>query len=72
MIKEVRVELTDYLGIKKTVRLKSGQIKHLNRTYTIRDALGRLKSVCRGYSNNYWVTGYVNNHKVCWYQWAQL
>ena len=72
MIKDVRIELTDYIGIKKTVKLEPGQIKTINRQYTMRQALERLRMACRSYSNSYWVTGYVNNHKICWYQWAQL
>jgi len=72
MIKSIRVELTDFLGIKKIVELEPEQIKQLNKKFTVKENIKRLIMACKDYSNNYWATGYINNHKVCWFQWNQL
>ena len=71
-IKNVRIEITDYLGTMKTTKLKPEHIDAINKMYTVKENLIRLKAACKSYSNNGWVTGYVNNHKICWFQWDQI
>ena len=72
MIKSVKIELTNYLGSKKEVKLEPDQIDQLNKQFIVKENLKRLVAACKSYSNDYWVTGYINNHKVCWYQWNQV
>jgi len=72
MIKSVKIELTNYLGLKKEVKLEPEQVKQLNKQFTVKENLKRTVAACKNYSNEYWVTGYVNNHKICWFQWAQV
>lgn len=72
MIKSVKVELTNFLGLKKTIELEPEQIEQLNKQYTLKENIKRLQAACKSYSNEYWATGYINNHKICWYQWNQL
>ena len=66
------MECVDWLSRKKIVELTPEQIKEINRQFTIKEFLKRFKEGCRSYSKSYWVTGYVNNHKVCWFQWAEI
>ena len=72
MIKSVKMSYTNYLGITKTIELEPGMITELNTQFTFKEALKRFISGCRSYSKNYWVTGYINNHKVCWFQWVEV
>ena len=72
MLKNVKVELTNYLGITKTINLEPEQIRILNERFTLKENLKKLKLVCRDYSNNYWVKGYVNGHLLCKFQCNQL
>jgi len=72
MIKSIKIELTNYQGLKKEVTLELDQIKQLNEKFTVKENLKRLKNACMHYSNDYWVTGYVNGHKLCWFQWSQV
>ena len=71
-IKSINIELTDYRGFKKYVKLEPEQIKEINSQYTVKESIKRLKSACMNYSKDYWVTGYMNNHKIAQYQWAEL
>ena len=71
-IKNVRIEITDYLGTTKITKLEPEHIDAINKMYTVKENLIRLKAACKSYSNNGWVSGYVNNHKICSIQWAQL
>lgn len=72
MIKSIRMEYTNWMGIKKEIEFDTDMIKSLNNKYTIKDNIKRFVAGCKSYSKNYWVTGYINNHKVCWFQWDEV
>jgi len=66
-IKSVKMSYTNYLGITKDVLLDDNQVKQLNK-FTYDDNVKRLSNACKSYTQNYWVTGYINDKKVCHYQ----
>jgi len=72
MIKSARMECVDWLSRKKTVELTPEQINEINKQFTVKEFLKRFIAGCRSYSKSYWITGYVNGHKVCWFQWAEI
>ena len=71
-IKNMKMSYTNYLGITKDIVLNDNQIEQLNKKFTYEDNVKRLSSACKSYTNNYWVTGYINNKEVCHYQCNQL
>ena len=72
MIKSIKMVCVDWLSREKVIELNQDQIKALNQENTVKENLERFKNACRYYSKNYWVTGYVNNHKFCWFQWSEV
>jgi len=72
MIKSMKMKTVNYLGMETWIELTPGQVKEFTEQFTVKECLKRFKSACKSYSNNYWVTGYVNNHKLCWFQCNQF
>lgn len=70
--KRIHIEFTDYLGIKKTTELNEDQIKNFVTGKPKQEVVKRLDNACKHYSKKYWVSGFINDKKVCSYQWAEL
>ena len=72
MIRSMVMSYTDFLGMTKEVKLTDDQIQELQKQFTFKEIANRFKASCKSYTNNYWVTGYINNHKICWFQCNQF
>jgi hypothetical protein len=68
----IHIEYTNYLGIKETTDLTKDQIKKFVTGKSRKEIVARLDNACKHYANNYWVSGYINDKKVCWHQWNQV
>ena len=72
MIKSMTMSYTSYLGITKQIELTVDQIQELQKQFTFKEIAKRFIASCKSYTHNYWVTGYINNHKICWFQCNQF
>ena len=70
--KRIHIEYINYLGIKNTTDLTKDQISKFVSGKPHKEIVKRLDNACAHYANKYWVSGYINDKKVCWYQWNQI
>ena len=68
-MKSIKFVLTDYRGIKQEIEFDKKQVKQLS---VLKDIEGKIKTVAKKYSRNYWVKVIIDGKKFYEVQWIEV